>query len=208
MVYLPPVFTETRREVLLEHIEQYDFGLLVSHGPAGLVASHVPFLIERDGDRLYLQAHLARPNPQAADLAGGGEVLAIFHGPHAYVSPRWYATGPSVPTWNYVDVHAYGTVRLVEDEKWLRRFLIRLSGRHEAPNGDAWRMQDLPEAYLQTMLNGIVGLEIAVTRLEGKYKLSQNRPAADRSGVVAALEARPDAGSQEVSRLMRLRGGA
>ena len=203
MVYLPPAFTEVRPEILVEHIERYDFGLLVTHGAEGLVASHIPFLIERDGEQLHLQGHLARPNPQVSDLARGGEVLAIFHGPHAYISPNWYATGPSVPTWNYVDVHAYGTVQLVEDDKWLRRFLVRLSERHEARNPVAWRMRDLPEAYVETMLKGIIGFEIAVTRLEGKYKLSQNRPAADRPRVIAALEAQTDPESHAVARLMR-----
>jgi len=203
MVYLPPAFTEARPEILVEHIERYDFGLLVTHGAEGLVASHIPFLIERDGEQLHLQGHLARPNPQVSDLARGGEVLAIFHGPHAYISPNWYATGPSVPTWNYVDVHAYGTVQLVEDDKWLRRFLVRLSERHEARNPVAWRMQDLLDAYVETMLKGIIGFEIAVTRLEGKYKLSQNRPAADRPGVIAALESQTDPESHAVARLMR-----
>jgi len=205
MVYLPPHFTEARPSVLVEHIERYDFGLLVSHGAAGLVASHIPFLIERDRDKLHLHGHLARPNPQVGDLAQGGEVLAIFSGPHAYISPNWYATGPSVPTWNYVDVHAYGTVSLIEDVEWLRGLVRRLSERHEAHNPVPWRMQDLPEAYLEGMLKGIVGLDIAVTRLEGKYKLSQNRPAVDRPLVIAALKRRNDADSLAVARLMRER---
>ena len=205
MVYLPPVFTEARPEVLVEHIERYDFGLLVSHGAAGLVASHIPFVIERDGDRLHLHGHLARPNPQVADLARGGEVLAIFHGPHAYISPSWYASGPSVPTWNYTDVHAYGIGRLVEDAEWLRRLLQRLSERHEARNPVPWQMQQLPESYLKGMLRGIIGFDIAVTRLEGKYKLSQNRPASDRPRVVAALERQSDANSLAIAELMRER---
>ena len=205
MVYLPPAFTEKRPEMLMGHIERYDFGLLVSHGAAGLVASHIPFLTERAGDRLHLQGHLARPNPQVADLAQGGEVLAIFHGPHAYISPNWYATGPSVPTWNYADVHAYGTVQLIEDEEWLHRFLLRLSERHEARNPMPWRMENLPKPYARSMLKGIVGLDIAVTRLEGKYKLSQNRPAADRPGVIDALEAQDDDEPRAVARLMRER---
>ena len=205
MVYLPPHFTEARPSVLVEHIERYDFGLLVSHGAAGLVASHIPFLIERDRDKLHLHGHLARPNPQVGDLAQGGEVLAIFSGPHAYISPNWYATGPSVPTWNYVDVHAYGTVSVIEDVDWLRGLVRRLSERHEAHNPVPWRMQDLPEAYLEGMLKGIVGLDVAVTRLEGKHKLSQNRPAADRPLVIAALKRRNDADSLAVARLMRER---
>jgi transcriptional regulator len=210
VVYLPPVFTESRREVLIAHIERYDFGLLISQGQIGLVASHIPFLVEHEGDELHLIGHLARPNPQVAALAelneaGGGEVLTIFSGPHAYISPRWYADGPAVPTWNYIDVHAYGTLRLIEDDAWLRAALGRLSDRHEAGSAEPWRMQDLPEPYMRGMVKGIIGLDIAVTRLEGKYKLSQNRPAVDRARVAAALEARGEADAIAVARLMRER---
>ncbi len=205
MVYLPPAFTEARPEVLIEHIERHDFGMLVSHGAHGLAASHIPFLIERDGKQMRLHGHLARPNPQIGDLAEGGEALAVFHGPHAYISPKWYETGPAVPTWNYTDVHAYGTVRLVDDVDWLQQLLRRLSERHEARNPAPWRMQDLPGPYLKGMLKGIIGLDIAVTRLEGKYKLSQNRPAEDRPGVIAALEAQSDEDAHAVARLMRER---
>ena len=202
MVYLPPHFTESRRPVLVAHIEQHDFGLLISNGEAGLVVSHIPFLVEHHGEELHLLGHLARANPQVEDLRRGGEVLAISSGPHAYISPSWYAEGPAVPTWNYVDVHAYGTLRLVEDGDWLRRLLRRLSDRHEAGNPAPWRMRDLPEPYLQGMLKGIIGLDIAVTRLEGKFKLSQNRPAIDRPRVIAALERRGDNDAQGVAALM------
>lgn len=204
MVYLPPVFTETDTETLIAHIERYDFGLLVSHGAQGLVASQVPFLIDRRGDALYLQGHLARPNPQLADL-GGTEALAIFTGPHAYISPSWYEAGPAVPTWNYASVHAYGEGRLTEDPDWLRQLLQRLSARHEAREAAPWRMGDLPEPYLASMLRGIDGIEIAVSRLEGKFKLSQNRPAGDRPRIMAALDAREDAESAGVAALMRQR---
>ncbi|HEY3909777.1 MAG TPA: FMN-binding negative transcriptional regulator [Stellaceae bacterium] len=207
MVYLPPVFTEARPEVLIAHIERYDFGLLVSHGPAGLMASHIPFLIERSraesgAEELHLLGHLARPNPQVAEFADGGEVLAIFSGPHAYVSPGWYASRPAVPTWNYVDVHAYGALRLVEDDEWLRRFLHKLSARHEAGRAAPWRIADQPAAYIAGMIKGIIGLDIAVTRLEGKYKLSQNRPTADRPRIVAALEAEGRADALALARVM------
>jgi transcriptional regulator len=203
VVYLPPAFTEARPAVLVAHIEQHDFGLLVSHGPSGVVASHIPFLVEHHGDELHLLGHLARPNPQVEDLRHSQEVLAIFSGPHAYISPSWYAAGPAVPTWNYVDVHAYGTVSMIEEADWLRRFLLRLSDRHEATNPAPWRMQDLPEPYLQGMLKGIIGFDIAVTRLEGKYKLSQNRPDIDRPRIIAGLERREEADSGAVARLMR-----
>lgn len=213
MVYLPPAFTETREEVLLAHIERHDFGLLVSTGgdeagKTGPIASQIPFLVERRDGRLRLQGHLARPNPQLADLDGEREVLAVFAGPHAYISPSWYAAGPAVPTWNYATVHAYGAARTVTDREWLRDMLRRLSERHEAREPAAWRMEELPESYVEAMLNGIVGVEIAVGRLEGKFKLSQNRPAADRPRIVAALEARGDADSHAVARLMRERDAA
>jgi transcriptional regulator len=205
VVYLPPAFTEARPEVLIAHIERHDFGLLISHGPAGLVASHIPFLVEREDDGLHLVGHLARPNPQVAELSDGGAVLAIFSGPHAYISPGWYASGPAVPTWNYVDVHAYGTLRLIDDVDWLRVVLRRLSDRHEGRSAERWKMQDLPEPYMSGMMKGIIGLDIAVARLEGKYKLSQNRPAADRPRIAAALEARGDSDAVGVARLMRER---
>ena len=205
MVYLPAAFAETRPAVLVAHIERHDFGLLLSHGIAGLVASHIPFLVEHRDEELHLLGHLARPNPQVDELGQGGEVLAIFSGPHAYISPRWYEGGPSVPTWNYVDVHAYGTIRLIEDGEWLRGLLRRLSDRHEAGNPLPWRIDDLPEAYLEGMLKGIIGLDIAVSRLEGKFKLSQNRPAADRPRVIAALERSGDENSVAVAKLMQER---
>jgi transcriptional regulator len=205
VVYLPPAFTETREDLLLAHIERHDFGLLVTHGTAGLVTSQIPFLAERRDGKFYLQAHIARANPQGADLGGAGEALAIFPGAHAYISPSWYEAGPAVPTWNYAAVHAYGTARRIDDPVWLRELVRRLSERHEAREPAPWDMQALPEPYVQSMLNGIVGIEIAVSRLEGKFKLSQNRPAADRPRIIAALERRDDPYSQAVAQLMRER---
>ena len=188
MVYLPPHFTETRHEILLAHIERYDFGLLVTNGERGMIASQIPFLVERRGSEIVLKGHLARPNPQVAAL--GGEALAIFTGPHAYISPGWYEAGPAVPTWNYATVHAYGTARPIDDAEWLRDLLRGLSERHEAREARPWRMDELPEAYIASMLRGIIGVELAVIRLEGKFKLSQNRPEGDRPRITAAMEAR------------------
>lgn len=218
MVYLPPLFAETSDDVLIAHIERHEFGLLISQGArktdhphtdrAGdteLIASQIPFLVARRGKGVVLHGHLARANPQVADLDLSGEVLAIFPGPHAYVSPGWYEAGPAVPTWNYASVHAYGTARAINDRDWLRDMLDRLSARHEAREAAPWRMRDLPPAYLEAMLGGIVGVEIAVSRLEGKFKLSQNRPASDRPRIIAALERREDEGSREVAALMRRR---
>lgn len=203
MVYLPPHFTETDETVLLAHIERYDFGLLITQRD-GLIASQVPFLAERRDGKLYLLGHLARPNPQCAAL-DDGEALAIFTGPHAYISPSWYAAGPAVPTWNYASVHAYGPTRAIANKDWLNDLLRRLSERHEAREPAPWRMQDQPAPFLDGMLGGIIGFEIAVSRLEGKFKLSQNRPDADKPRIIAALEAREDADSHGVARLMRER---
>jgi transcriptional regulator len=206
LVYLPPVFTESRHEVLIAHIERHDFGLLISQGESAPTASHVPFLVAHRDGRLLLQAHLARPNPQLAELDRAGEALAIFQGPHAYVSPSWYTVSPAVPTWNYAAVHAYGRVRTIADADWLREFVRRLSERHEAREPALpWQIEALPEAYLASMLKGIVGVEIEVGRLEGKFKLSQNRPAADRARIITALEAREDAESRDLAALMRRR---
>jgi len=205
VVYLPPAFTETREEILVAHIEQHDFGLLVTQGNAGLIASQIPFLIERRDGKLYLEGHIALANPQGTDLDGAADVLAIFAGPHAYISPSWYQAGPAVPTWNYATVHAYGAARRIDDAEWLRNLVDRLSQRHEAREAAPWRMEVLPEPYVASMLTGIVGIEIAVSRLEGKFKLSQNRPAADRPRVVAALERRDDSESRAVAQLMRER---
>ena len=202
MVYLPPAFTEIREDILLAHIERHDFGLLVTQGDAGLIASQIPFLIARRGGKLYLEGHIALANPQGADLDGAAEALAIFAGPHAYISPSWYQAGPAVPTWNYATVHAYGAARRVADPDWLRDLVDRLSRRHEAREAVPWRMAALPEPYVAAMLNGIVGVELAVSRLEGKFKLSQNRPAADRPRIIAALERREDAESRAVAQLM------
>lgn len=210
MVYLPPLFNETRTEVLIAHIERHDFGLLVSDGGEGasreLTASQIPFLVERRAGKLYLLGHIARANPQAADLDPARRALAIFAGPHAYISPSWYEKGPAVPTWNYATVHAYGEVRAIDDAEWLRDLVGRLSERHEAREPEPrWHMGKEPEQYIAMMLRGIVGLELAVDRLEGKFKLSQNRPAADRPRIIAALERREDPDSHAVARLMQER---
>ncbi|MGE5270968.1 MAG: FMN-binding negative transcriptional regulator [Thiohalocapsa sp.] len=217
MVYLPPLFTETRPEILAAHIERYDFGLLVTdgsgNGRAGggmaggeMTASQIPFLLERRDGRLYLQGHVAHANPLAAALSPARPALAIFQGPHAYISPSWYEAGPAVPTWNYASVHAYGEARAIDDPDWLRDLVERLSERHEAREPQPhWQMRHLPDDYVAMMLRGIVGVELAVERLDGKFKLSQNRPAGDRPRIIDALERRGDAESQAVAQLMRER---
>ena len=161
--------------------------------------SHIPFVVDRGDDgSARLLGHVARGNDQWAALEGAQHVAAIFQGPHAYVSPTWYVTHPSVPTWNYAVVHVHGKARLM-DEAELHDLLMRLSAIYEAPNAMPWRMSELPADYVSMMLKAIVGFEIGIERLEGKFKLSQNRPA-EVTRVAAALER---GGEAELATLMR-----
>lgn len=191
-MYTPPHFEETRVDLLQDLIRARSFGTLVSCGSGGPEANHLPFIvIPEAGGYGTLQCHVARGNPVWRRVDGAGQVLVIFLGPDAYVSPTWYpgkeATGRAVPTWNYVAVHAYGVARVVEDRQWLRAHLEALTLRHESGRGAPWRLSDAPADYIERMIGGVVGIEIPVSRLLGKCKLSQNRSAADRAGVVEGL---------------------
>lgn len=193
-MYLPPHFREDRRDVQHALVRARPLGTLVTAGPAGLVANHVPFLLYADeGPHGTLRAHLARANPQLAELAQANECLAIFHGDEDYISPGWYATkretGKVVPTWNFMTVHAWGAPRVIDDAAWLRRQVEDLTNVHEARQPAPWQVDDAPADYLATMLKGIVGVEIPIARIEGKWKMSQNRSEADRAGIRAGLRA-------------------
>jgi transcriptional regulator len=187
-MYNPKHFRTDDLAQMHDLIRRHSFGILVTQHEGAPFATHLPFLLdERRGPYGTLLAHLARPNPQWHDLAAGQEALAIFQGPHAYISPSWYGVAPSVPTWNYAAVHAYGAARIVDDPAELRATLAGLVDANESRFEQPWRM-DLPEDYMERMLRGIVGFEIAIARLEGKLKMSQNRGADDRRRVVDALE--------------------
>jgi len=186
--YVPGHFRVEDAATLERFIAENGFATLVSTGPEGLWTSHVPLLIGRGSDgRLRLEGHMARANAHWESLESAAEVLAIFGGPHAYVSPSWYAHHPSVPTWNYAVVHARGKARIVEPES-LPALLGRLTRKYEEGRPAPWRIEDLPADFTPGLLAAIVGFEIAVERLEGKFKLSQNRRPADLEGVIAALE--------------------
>lgn len=190
-MYLPKHFEETRVDVLHGLIRAHPLGTLVTAGAGGLEANHVPFEIDPDPAPFgTLRAHVARANPVWRD--GAGDALVIFQGPESYVTPSWYPTkresGKVVPTWNYVAVHAYGRLRAIDDPAWLRAFVTRLTDRHEARRAAPGKVSDAPGDYVDQLLAAIVGIELPVARLLGKWKVSQNRPAADRAGVVAGLE--------------------
>ena len=204
-MYVPSDFNEGRVPVLHAAIREIAFGALVTLGADGLRASHIPMLIEPEPLPLgKLWGHLARANPQWQTLRHDVPALAIFIGPHAYISPSWYATkqatGKVVPTWNYVAIHASGALRIIDDAAHARAHLARLTAMHEAGRAAPWAIDDAPDAFIAGMLKGIVSFELAIDRLEGKWKMSQNRPAEDRAGVVAGLKR--ENGSAEVAALV------
>jgi transcriptional regulator len=194
---MPALFKEDRIEVLHDAIRRAGLATLVTLTADGLIASHVPMLLDAEpAPNGTLVGHLARPNPQARGATG--EALAIFHGPDAYITPSWYATkrrnGKVVPTWNYVAVHAYGPIEFFDDTERLRDVVTRLTARQEAGRAQSWAVTDAPPDFIDGMLRGIVGFALPITRLEGKWKMSQNRPAEDRTGVIDGLlaEQRPE----------------
>ena len=191
-VYVPAHFREDRVPVLHAAIREIAFGTLVTLGPDGLVASHVPMLLDPEPAPFgTLRGHIARANPQWRAPDPKVPALAIFAGPNAYITPSWYATkrqtGKVVPTWNYVAVHAQGPVQFFEDAERLRAIVTRLTETHEAKRAAPWQVSDAPEDYVRAMLKAIIGFELPIARLEGKWKMSQNRPAEDRAGVVEGL---------------------
>jgi transcriptional regulator len=191
-LYLPPLFKEDRIDVLHDAIHRTGLATLITNTADGLIASHVPMLLDaKPAPYGTLIGHLARPNPQARGALG--EALAIFQGPEAYITPSWYETkrktGKVVPTWNYVAIHAYGTVEFFDDPERLRDVVTRLTERQETPRAAPWAITDAPADFIDVMLKGIVGFAMPIVRLDGKWKMSQNRPPADRSGVVDGLSA-------------------
>jgi transcriptional regulator len=203
-MYLPSHFEETRAEVLRQLIRSHPLGTLVTFGADGLNANHVPFEFDPEPAPLgTLRAHVARANPVWRETSKEVDPLVIFQGPQIYITPSWYhtkkETGKVVPTFNYIVVHAYGAMRIIEDADWLRKFVGRLTERFEAARAQPWAVSDAPDEFVSMQLRAIVGIEIAMTRLIGKWKTSQNRPAADQIGVVAGLRESDDAVAQAMA---------
>ena len=203
-MYIPPLFKEDRVDVLHAAIRRSGLATLVTLTGDGLIASHVPMLLDPEPAPYgTLLGHLARPNPQARGAVPGVQALAIFQGPDAYITPSWYATkrenGKVVPTWNYVTIHAHGPVAFFDDAERLREVVTRLTEREEQARAEPWAVTDAPADFIDGMLKGIVGFALPIVRLEGKWKMSQNRPAQDRAGVVAGLEGQ---GREDVAALL------
>lgn len=202
-MYRPPAHLEDDLDTIHGIIAATGLATLVTYGPGGLIGSHLPMLLSPDeGPFGTLHGHLARANTQWSDFDPATEALAIFTGPDAYITPSFYATkretGKVVPTWNYAAVHAYGTLEVYHDPDRLLALVTRLTNHHERINADPWHVADAPPAFTASQLKGIVGVVLRITRVEGKRKLSQNRPEADRAGVRAGLRARGRADADEL----------
>jgi len=206
-MYIPRHFEETRVPVLHQLMQAQPFASLVTFGISGLFASHLPMVLDQqEGSLGVLRGHISRANVQWREFSPDVESLAIFSGAHHYISPSWYAekqaTGKVVPTWNYAVVHAYGYLKVIEDADWLRAHVERLTSIHEATSPEPWKVTDAPAGYVASLVKGIVGLELPIERLEGKWKVSQNRPESDRKGVVAGLEEFDTTNSQLMQKLV------
>ncbi len=206
-MYIPKHFEEPRTEVLHELMRAQPLATLIIMSAGGLEANHIPLQIVASTNPLgTLRGHVARANPLLVGLRSDVEALVIFHGPDAYISPSWYASkvesGKVVPTWNYAVAHAYGYVRIVDDRDWLRTQIDSLTTQHEAQQREPWSVADAPSDYIEKMLGAIVGIEIVITRLLGKWKVSQNQPHGNQTGVIAGLRAAGTASAIEVADLV------
>ncbi len=209
-LYNPRWFKEERVDVLQAEVDRISFGTIITSAKSGIMASHVPMLIDKSRGNLgTLFGHVARSNSQWRDSSPGCQGLAVFLGPDAYISPSWYdiknEAGKVVPTWNYVSIHVSGPVTFFEDTEKIRGIVTSLTEHHEAYSENPWRIIDAPSGYIDEELRSIVGFEMSITKIEGKWKLSQNRSAQDRMNVVAGLRARGRFRDAEVSAEMERR---
>jgi transcriptional regulator len=207
-MYNPASFAETRPEILEAAMAGHPLATLVTAGSGGLAASHIPLLYYRAATGLgVLRGHLARANPQWRDYPSASQALAIFSGPQHYISPTWYPStqehGKVVPTWNYVVVHAHGPIAIRNEPEWLLENVRALSDVHESASDTPWRVADAPPEFIANMLNAIVGVELTIARLEGKWKLSQNRSIPDRQGVVRGLQAPDSPAALQMAELVK-----
>lgn len=200
-MYVPKINRLEDQGAALAYMRAYSFAALATFGPGGLTATHLPFVIEEEGGRITLLAHMAKANPQWRDFAAGAEALVIFMQPHAYVSPRLYDSRQNVPTWNYVAVHAYGTPVLIEERAAKIELQQKLIRQHDPAYLE--QMAELPESYLDARLAAIVSFSLAVTRLDARHKLSQDKNPAERERIARDLEANGEGVAAETARLMR-----
>jgi transcriptional regulator len=212
-MYQPPHHREDSLEVQHALIRAHPLGALVTYGAGGLSANLIPFILDPEGSLLgTLKCHVARANPQWRDFDPAVEALVIFQGVERYITPSWYAAkrehGKVVPTWNYATVQARGPMRAIEDRDWLAAQIAALTAANEGARAEPWAVSDAPEAFVASQMKGIVGIEIPISRIEGKWKVSQNRPAADREGVVAGLREAGEADANAMADLVARLGAS
>lgn len=190
-MYQPSAFREDRLETLHELIRAHPLATLITSGSGGLIANLVPFIVVNSGDKGTLRAHVAKANDQVAALQAGAETLVVFQGPEAYITPSWYPSkkehGRVVPTWNYVVVQARGTPHVIDDPAWLRAQIEALTSSQESRRAEPWKVTDAPPSFVDEQIKAIIGIEIPILSIEGKWKVSQNRSDADRRGVYEGL---------------------
>lgn len=190
-MYQPSAFREERLETLHALVRSHPLATLITSGTGGLIANLVPFTLVEAGEKGTLRAHISKANDQLEPLKAGAETLVVFHGPEAYITPSWYPSkkehGRVVPTWNYVVVQVRGTPRVIDDPAWVRTQIGDLTSRQEDHRSEPWKVTDAPESFIQDQIRAIIGVEIPILSIEGKWKVSQNRSAADRQGVYEGL---------------------
>ncbi len=206
-MYQPSQFQEDRVPVMHDLMRAHPFATLINYASDGISANHIPLVLHQDGsDFGTLRGHIAKANGLANNFDATVELLAVFQGPHHYVTPAWYPSkkqhGKVVPTWNYAVVHAYGTLRVIDDADWLLAQVQSLTNLHEAGRDQQWAVSDAPPDYVEKMLKGITGLEIPISRLQGKWKVSQNKDDADREGVARGLKNEASSAATQMSDLI------
>ncbi len=206
-MYVPEAFKVVDEGEIQAFVQRYDFATMVSSPATGLIATHVPVVVRRETTGLVVVGHVARANSHWRVMDGSVECLAIFHGPHSYVSPTWYANSPAVPTWNYAVVHAYGKPRFREDGPFIETVLGELVYRYESHRAEPWQIEDQPSDFRDKMLAGIVGFEMPVLKLEAKFKIGQNRRLEDRAGTIAGLEREKSSEGIALAEFMRAHQG-
>jgi transcriptional regulator len=209
-LYLPAHFNESRIDVLHALMRARPLCTLVTQCESGLVANHVPVqTLDQPAPFGLIRGHIARANPMWQEYRADSQALAIFQGPQVYISPSFYPTkvktGEVVPTWDYAVAHAAGTLRFIQDAKWLYGLVAGLTATHETPRAQPWRIEDAPSAYIDKMLKLIVGFEFSIVSLKGKWKVSQNRPQADRQGVMESLQSAGDTDAVEIAAMLKSR---
>lgn len=206
-MHIPKNFRESSQSTLNNMIEQYPFATLIVHNEAGLEANHIPLFLQTFEKKIVLQGHIAKANPLWKNTSEQSEVLVTFNGPNCYISPNYYPTkqenGRAVPTWNYVSVHVKGKINYIHNDEWKLTMLNNLTDQHESHQKQPWSINDAPQEYIERMLSAIVGIEIEVKSMEGKWKVSQNQSDKNKQGVITGLSQETESNALKIAELVQ-----